>query len=91
MFKEITSANVLTSIVEKEKDANTLTNIFMKRLNGMIHTCFRETRMKEDCTQTDIMKLFERRNILRSKTDENSKQELTNIENELADKCAESN
>ena len=81
----------MTAIVEKDKDVNILTNKFLKRLNGIIDTSFKKTRSKEDNNDTNIMKLFDRRCFLRSKTDDNSKKELLDIESELADKCAESN
>ena len=46
MFKEITSGNAWTAIVEKDKNVNILTNKFLKRLNGITHTPFKKTRIK---------------------------------------------
>ena len=90
-FNKITSGNILTSIVEKNQDANVLTNKFLKRLNGMLHQCFKKTRIKEEDKETDIIKLFDERNKLRSKEDKHSKSRLIEVEQELADKCAENN
>ena len=92
-FKEMTSSNILTSIVNKDLDANTLTNKFLKRLDGIIHECFGKVRIKEDDrdNDTDVMKLYDQRNKLRSKEDKASLKELAEVEEQLAEKCAESN
>ena len=79
-FKELTSKGILTNIVEKDEDANKLTNKFMKRLNGLLHECFKKTRMIENNSKDDIINLFDRRRVLRSKVDKESKKELKNIE-----------
>ena len=87
----MTSDDTLTSIVNKDQDVNTLTNKFIKRLNGMIHECFGKIRIKDSTNNTDIMELFNERNKLRSKDDKVSRIKLTEIEELLAEKCAESN
>ena len=45
-FKELTSQDIFTSIVNKEQDANTLTNKFLKRLNGVICESFKKIRIR---------------------------------------------
>lgn len=63
-FKEATSKGVLTDIVEKNEDANKLTNKFMKRLNGLIHQCFKKTWINEDNNDKEVINLFEQRRTL---------------------------
>ena len=72
-YKDMTSKNILTSIVNKNEDVDTLTKKLLKRLNGVIHDCFKKIRIKEDRSDYDIVKLFDQRRTLRSKTDEDSK------------------
>ena len=43
--------------------------------------------MKENDDENKIPKLFDRRKVLRTKTDKASKEELIQVENELAEKC----
>ena len=90
-FKEATSKEVLTSIVSRDNDANTLTKKFMKQINGLIHECFKKIRITENNDSDDIIKLFDKRRKLRTKTDEISIKELKIVEENLAEKCAETN
>ena len=90
-FKKATSKDILTNIVEKDEDANKLTNKFMKHLNGLIHECFKKTRIHNDNTNKDITNLSDKRRILRSKLDKESIKEQKYVEEELADKCAKTN
>ena len=90
-FTKMTSQDTLTSIVKKDQDVNTLTNKFLKRLNGIIHECFGKIRIKDSNNNKDIMELFNERNKLRSKDDKASWIKLTEIEELLAENCAESN
>ena len=87
----MTSKNILTSIVNKNEDVDTLTKKLLKRLNGVIHDCFKKIRIKEDRSDYDIVQLFDQRRTLRSKTDEDSKKLLKQIDDELAYKCADNN
>ena len=41
-FKEMTSSNILTSLVDKDTNVNKLTKKFIKRLNGIIHQCLKK-------------------------------------------------
>ena len=71
-FKEATSKDILTSLVSKDNDANILMKKFMKRLNGIIHACFKKTRITEKQDNEDIVKLFNKRRVLRPKKNEES-------------------
>ena len=85
-FKVATSnTDALSSIFNNEKDLNSCTKKFMKRLDGFIHECFRKIRIKEK-QNTEIDDLFNRRRILRNKDDDASKDDLKKIEDELAEK-----
>ena len=91
MFKNITSnTNILSSIFEKDKDLNVCTKKFLKRLDGCIQECFRKIRIKDN-TNSEIERLFQRRRALRNKDDDDSKDELKKVEEELAIKCAKDN
>ena len=81
----------MSKIAAKNVNAHIATKKFLKRLNGIIHQSFTKIRIKEDCDNDDIVKLFNERRILRSKDDELSKKRLTEIETELADKCTKAN
>ena len=68
----------------KDIDVNRLTNKFMKRLNGIIHKCFKKIRIQEGNDNDKINELFERK--LKSKLDNKSKKILEFVEDELAEK-----
>ena len=51
----MTSQNILISLVNKDQDINSLTKKFIKRLNGIIHKCFKKIRVQEDSSNKDIM------------------------------------
>ena len=91
-FKEMTSkTGVLSDIFKDEtKDLESMTNKFMKKLNRILHQCFTKTRVK-DTENREITKLFDKRRSLRRRTDNNSKQELIKVEEELAKKCSKEN
>ena len=50
-----------------------------------------KTRIKDEDKPTDITKLFDERNKLRSKEDKKSRLRLIEVDQEPADKCAENN
>ena len=54
-------------------------------------SAFKKIRIKEHKDDNEIIKLFEKRRQLRRKSDVNSKQELSDVETMLAEKCAENN
>ena len=90
-FKRITSeSDFLSSVFEGKNDINEITKKFLKRLNGCLHKSFRKIRLTEKKDeQLDI--LFKKRNELRAKNDEKHKDELKDVEEQLANKCAEDN
>ena len=92
-FKQLTSENgILTSKVNKETDINKATKKFLKRLNGCIQQTFRKIRITEDNREEKVISaLFEKRRELKSKKDKASKDELKEVEEELAEKCSENN
>ena len=87
----MTSKDIFTSIVSKDENTNTITKKLINRLNGVIHTCFKKIRIREDKSDNDIVKLFDKRRKLRSKVDKYSQEKLKQAEEELADKCADAN
>ena len=90
-FKTLTENNdKLSSVLKNTKYLNEATHIFMKTLNRIFHQSFWKIRIKE-IQNKDIMNLFQRRRILRSKSDEESKKQLRKVEEKLADKCAHEN
>ena len=90
-FKEVTSrGNSLSSIFNNGGDLNICTKKFIKKLNECIYECFHKVRITER-NDPEIEELFAKRKILRSKDDEKSKDELKEVEEKLADKCAEKN
>ena len=90
-YKDMTSRDILTSIVNKDEDVDILTKKLLKRLNGVIHESFKKIRIKEDNQDIIILKLFDQRRVLRTKTDENSKKLLSQINDKLAEKFADNN
>ena len=90
-FKEVTSnTDILSSIFDNDKDLNVCTKKFLKRLNGCIMECFKKVRITEKGNK-EIESLFHKRRMLKNKTDVKSKDELKNVEEELANKCAKDN
>ena len=63
---------------------------YLESMTKKVHQCFTKTRVK-DTENIEITKLFDKRRILRQRTDNNSKQELIEVEEELAEKCSKEN
>ena len=59
----------------------------MKRVQGFIHQCFQKVNFV-DRHNTDLEKLYNKRTLLRSKTDDNSKAELEAVNIEHSEKFA---
>ena len=55
-----------------------------------VYKCFKKIRIS-DWPNQEIEKLFKKRKVLRSKSDDKSKLELSEAEAKLAEKCAEDN
>ena len=85
----MTSNNTkLSDIFKTKEDVDIQTKKFLKKLNGVIHRCFKKIRV----TSTDnkeIDSLFERQKELKSKTNKASKVELKEVQSELAEKMAD--
>ena len=91
MFKDLTTnTNFLSSVFDSHKDLNILTKKFLKRLNGCLHQCFKKIKISGNGNK-EIDELFNRRKVLKTKVDDKSREELENIEKELANKCANNN
>jgi hypothetical protein len=92
-FKEMTSRdNFLSNTMQnKDKDINTRTKKFLKRIGYCISKCFKKVRIKQSKRNKTIENLFNKRRILRTKEDETSIEELSRVEEELAEMCAEDN
>ena len=90
-FKKLTSnTNFLSSVFESNNNLNAITKKFLKRLDGCINKCFRKVKLSEGKNK-EIEELFSRRKVLRTKTDAKSKEELKQVEDDLANKCAQDN
>ena len=90
-FREITSGNnFLSSVFDDCGDINAATNKFLKRLDGCLHKSFNKIRIT-DRPNKKLEELFNRRKVLRAKSDERSKSELEKVEGELAMICAKEN
>ena len=89
-FKVLTSQTGILSSSLLGDDLNTCTRKFLRGLNDCIRKSFRKIRIT-DKPNKEIEDLFDKRRILRNKTDEKSRVELDNVENELAEKCAQKN
>ena len=61
---------------------------FQKRLQGFICNSFRKVKISNK-RDPIIESLYDRRRLLRTKTDNDSKIALEKVENELAEKCGE--
>ena len=75
---------------ESDKDINTVTKKFLKRLDGIISNSFKKIKIKEHSNK-EIAELFKKRKLLRTKIDAESKDALKKVEDELDSKCAEDN
>ena len=91
IFKEITSnTNCLSSAFSSSNNLNICTKKFIKNLNECIRRSFRKIRVTEKRNEV-LEELFIKRRRLKSMNDPRSKDELDEIENTLAEMCAESN
>ena len=90
-FKEMTSnSNILTSAFDNSEDLNTCTKQFLKSLNQCIRKCFKKIRIV-DKPNKETEELFNQRRILNNLKDDKSKRELEEVENKLAELCAQKN
>ena len=84
IFKKVTTeTKQLSSIIDKDKPFDLVTKQFLKRLNGYVHECFKKVKFV-DKPNTDLERLYNKRAVLRTKSDNVSKKELEVVENELS-------
>jgi hypothetical protein len=85
-FKHATSTNTyLSEVFDNIKDLDKATETFMKRLNKVIHKCFRKVGQKKKNENIKHEHMYNRWKLLRTKDDTQSKYEVKEIEAELAE------
>ena len=87
--KATTETKQLSQIICQDKSLTVVTNKMMKRLKGFIHQCFKKVKIV-DKPNEELNDLYNKRQILRTKTDEKSKLELTKLNDELCKKYSDS-
>ena len=91
-FTEVTNkTKILSSAFRDDENLNISANRFIKRLNKILHSCFKRVRIGGKKQNSRINELFEKRTALKFKKDKSSRDELLDVENELAELCAEEN
>ena len=85
----MTSNNTkLSSIFESNKDINKQTKQFIKKLDGVLHHCFKKIKIK-GTPNKEFDDLFAQQKQLKSKVDAESKRKLKEIEDRLAEKMSD--
>ena len=92
-FKHMTSNNNFLSEVfdDKNKDVSVKTKQFLKRFGFCLSKSFTKIRVKQTRHNKALEDLFNRRRILRTKTDEDSIHALEDVDRKLSEMCAEEN
>ena len=80
---ETTKTTELTKIANMNKPIQIVTNKFIKRLKGFIHKCFKKVKIK-DTDDKKLEEMYNKRRVLRNKTDEISKTMLEDLNIKLA-------
>ena len=90
-FKEMTSNNcILSSIFDSKNNINIQTMKFLKRLNGMLHACFKKIKITPNSKEEkEISDLYKQQKILKFKTDVKSMKKLEEVKEKLEDKLSE--
>ena len=78
----------LTNIIDMNKPIDVVTKIFLNRLKDITHKCFTKVKIVNKPNK-DLNNLYNKRRLLRSKTDSQSKAELEKVETELCNKYSE--
>ena len=82
-FRKITSNNSeLSKIFETNKSVGKQAKQFMRRLNGMLHQCFKKIKITENAVKKEDV-LYRKQKELKSQTDPESKKKLAEVEEEL--------
>ena len=83
-FKELTNTgNYLSEVFDNDEDLDTSTNRLIKRLENIIKKSFNKIRIK-DKPDKELKDLYNKRNKLKKKDDQESKNEFEKIENRLS-------
>ena len=92
-FQKLTSeGRFLSEVFDNEnKDIEVTTKQFLKRLKYCITQCFDKIRVKGPRVDKKLEELFDKRRRLKTKDDETSIKELEEVEELLAERCAEQN
>ena len=85
---ETTNTQELTQIVDMNKPIDVVTNKLLKRLKGFIHSSFKKVKISKSPDKV-LESLYNKRNLLRSKDDSKSRDELEVVEEELANKYSD--
>ena len=89
-FKEETrNNNKLSKLFEENEDLDEAVSKFLRKLNKVLHKCFRKIRVKKQKPVETQEKLYNRWREIKAKTDPNSKIETEEIEKELASEYVE--
>ena len=84
--------NFLSEVfTEASKSIHIKTKKIIKRLNFCKSQCFRKIRVKQTRHNKEMEKLFNKRRILKTKSDDISQNALEQIEDKLSDMCSEEN
>ena len=92
-FKNMTSKDKFLSEVfsDESKKIEVKTKQFLKRLGFCISKCFRKIRISQTKRNKKLDELFNKKRILKHKTDVHNLEELKHVEEQLAEMCAEDN
>ena len=83
--KETSKDNFLSSSFKSKGNLNKQTNVFLRRLNQVCHKVFKIIKVSNK-KENEHEIIYNKWNVLRTKTDEKSKEECHTLENELATK-----
>ena len=86
----ISKTNILTSVFDSNSYLDIAIRNFFKNLDKCIQMCFKKIRITEN-TKDEINDLFDKRGLLRNKTDDKSKHDLEEVKLRLAELCSKKN
>jgi exonuclease III len=87
-FKLTNETTQLTDIFKNDKPIEVQTKKFIKRINGFIHQSFKKIKITSK-PDRKLEGLYDKRRYLRSRSDARSKEELEQVESELAEQYSE--
>ena len=70
------------------KPIQVVTNKFIKRLKGFVHKCFKKVKIKES-NDKKLEEMYNKRRLLRNKTDEESVAKLEELNDKLANEYSD--